>query len=403
MFFDDSGAIIVSTGHLHTYYGYSIDELPTYQTDSAYAAGQDSRSYCENLTDYMEEGGVLKPLLEKGKLAGVREYVSFVENLVYKFNNRFEQHPLLLVDKFNQETQKTRAELAQIFFEEKGVPCLFFVNEAITGLFSTGSFSGVYLDSGEYQTTISPIHDGYLLKKNIKHVPLGGSLITEKMRHLLETKSNIKRVEPFYNVKSEYLYYSGAENMQREVKVTLLNKNVHDSYRSFFINRIVRSAKEKLLYIKQKKEDGKNELENLLVELPDGQKLEFMDHEVEFNSLLFTKENKPGEVNFAKELHELIEHCDIDIRKDLYTNIVVAGGNSLVPGFVENLEMELKNIIMGQMKIKLSSSNKAYERRMASWIGASILSSSSAFQNLWIGKQDYAEYGENVLMKKCLN
>ena len=74
-----------------------------------------------------------------------------------------------------------------------------------------------------------------------------------------------------------------------------------------------------------------------------------------------------------------------------------------MPGFVENLEMELKNIIMGQMKIKLSSSNKAYERRMASWIGASILSSSSAFQNLWIGKQDYAEYGENVLMKKCLN
>lgn len=139
-----------------------------------------------------------------------------------------------------------------------------------------------------------------------------------------------------------------------------------------------------------------------MVELPDGQKLEFMDHEFEFNHLLFSKEKKEDK-NLARELNDLIESCDIDIRKDLYTNIVVAGGNSLVPGFVGELERGLNDIILGQMKIKISSSNKAYERRMASWIGASILSSASVFQNQWVGKFDYEEYGADIILKRCLN
>lgn len=41
---------------------------------------------------------------------------------------------------------------------------------------------------------------------------------------------------------------------------------------------------------------------------------------------------------------EVINKCDMDLRKDLLGNIVIVGGNSLVPGFVERFEKSLYEI-----------------------------------------------------------
>lgn len=47
----------------------------------------------------------------------------------------------------------------------------------------------------------------------------------------------------------------------------------------------------------------------------------------------------------ASGIHELIytaiHSCDIDVRKDLYGNIVLAGGSSLFPGMPERLQKEI--------------------------------------------------------------
>ena len=40
------------------------------------------------------------------------------------------------------------------------------------------------------------------------------------------------------------------------------------------------------------------------------------------------------------------------------------------------------------------------ERRFSAWIGGSIISAVSVFQSLWITKEDYEEYGENVITQK---
>ena len=41
---------------------------------------------------------------------------------------------------------------------------------------------------------------------------------------------------------------------------------------------------------------------------------------------------------------ESINKCDIDLRKELLSNIIVTGGNSLIPGFVEVLQKKLYDI-----------------------------------------------------------
>jgi len=41
------------------------------------------------------------------------------------------------------------------------------------------------------------------------------------------------------------------------------------------------------------------------------------------------------------------------------------------------------------------------ERKFLVWIGGSILSSLSTFQNMWITKQEYDEVGKEIVHRKC--
>lgn len=55
--------------------------------------------------------------------------------------------------------------------------------------------------------------------------------------------------------------------------------------------------------------------------------------------------------------HELIYNsvmkCDIDVRKNLYENIVLSGGTTMYDGLAERLRIELTKLVPSAMKIKI--------------------------------------------------
>lgn len=79
-------------------------------------------------------------------------------------------------------------------------------------------------------------------------------------------------------------------------------------------------------------------------------------------------------------IHELtfqsIMKCDVDVRKDLYGNIVLSGGTTMFPGIAERLSKEVVKLAPSTMKIKVVAPP---ERKYSVWIGGSILSSLSTF------------------------
>lgn len=79
-------------------------------------------------------------------------------------------------------------------------------------------------------------------------------------------------------------------------------------------------------------------------------------------------------------MHELtynsIIKCDVDVRKDLYQNIVMSGGTTMFPGIAERLTAEMVKLAPSSMKIKVLAPP---ERKFSVWIGGSILSSLSTF------------------------
>jgi actin beta/gamma 1 len=79
-----------------------------------------------------------------------------------------------------------------------------------------------------------------------------------------------------------------------------------------------------------------------------------------------------------------IMKCDVDIRKDLYANIVMSGGTTMYPGIADRMQKEITALAPSSMKIKIVAPP---ERKYSVWIGGSILASLSTFQQMWVSKQ----------------
>ena len=94
-----------------------------------------------------------------------------------------------------------------------------------------------------------------------------------------------------------------------------------------------------------------------------------------------------------------IQRCDIDIRANLWGNIVLSGGGSLLPGLTERLSSDLHALAPSSMRIKVIAPP---ERKYAAWIGGSTIGALSAHKTVYgISRAEYAEHGPSLVHTKC--
>uniref|UniRef100_A0A3Q3XLD1 Uncharacterized protein n=1 Tax=Mola mola TaxID=94237 RepID=A0A3Q3XLD1_MOLML len=95
--------------------------------------------------------------------------------------------------------------------------------------------------------------------------------------------------------------------------------------------------------------------------------------------------------------HTVIMKCELEIRKDLYANSVLSGGNTMYPGMAGRMQKEITALAPSNMKVKIISPP---ERKYSIWRGGSILASLSTFQKMRISKQEYDENGPGIIHRK---
>ncbi|KAF3627560.1 Actin-3 [Capsicum annuum] len=135
-------------------------------------------------------------------------------------------------------------------------------------------------------------------------------------------------------------------------------------------------------------------------ELPDGHVLtigaeRFRCPEVLFKPSLIRMET----TGIHEKTYNSIMRCDADIRKDLFSNIVLSGDSTMFPGIAERMSREITALAPSSTKIKVVA---PCERKYSTRIGGSILASLSTFQQMLITKGEYDEYGPSIVHRKCL-
>ena len=136
-----------------------------------------------------------------------------------------------------------------------------------------------------------------------------------------------------------------------------------------------------------KKNDNKKEFI-----LPDGNVMELGNEIYEIPESIFNPSIIEMETNnLPQTVVDSINKCDISTRKELFNNIVLGGGNTLLKGFETRLKTgieEIKKRNCGIISLK--------ERNYSSWIGGSGISSISNFSNKWIARNEYLDSGEKL-------
>ena len=402
----DKPVVIFDNGSGYSKLGLSGNTQPNYMIPSAIAYRESqgmpvSRNNCEDLDYHIGHDAFknqsthnLSYPVREGQINNWDEIERLWQRSIYSLMRVEPQEHTFLLTEPPMNPPENREQMAEIMFETFDVKGLYIGVQAVLALFGSNSYTenknltGTVIDSGDGVTHIIPIAHGYVISSCIKHIPIAGRDITKYI-----VKSLKDRKEPIHpedlmdvsrEIKEQFCYV--CRDMEKEVK--------------YFQD----PASEKFrVYSGLGKTTGKQLNIKIGTE-------RFLGPEVFFSPAKLTKDwDKP----IDECVDSTIQNCPIDVRRDLYSNIVLSGGTTLFKNFNKRLGDEMQARIddrLGRYE-QMSGIRPAPIRckisdlptqRYAVWFGASMFASSPSFKNVVHTREQYLEYGPSIARRNVV-
>lgn len=280
------------------------------------------------------------------------------------------EHPFLITEAA-LNPRSNRHRLAQFFFETCNVPSLYITPPALLSLYASGRTTGMVLDVGDTTSTALPIIEGHCDVHAIRRIDLAGRHVTDRL-------------------------------------TTLLRKSGTALFASSSEQQAVRRLKERLAYvavdpraaeINVANDDASTAISHF--ELPDGNVVSvgaerFRAPEILFRPDIIAREH--GGVHHL--IRESVDAVDIELRKRLYSSVLLAGGCTKFRGFGHRLLSELRQVAPNNTKLRIHAPP---DRLYSAFTGGSILASlSTTFKSLAVSRAEYYENGASIVHQKAL-
>lgn len=271
-----------------------------------------------------------------------------------------EEHNILLSES-PFVSREDREKTLEIMFEIFNTPCIYLSAQSVLSAIAYGKSTGISVDCGEETTNFAPIYEGFLCREAVTYIPIAGRHIHETLVNLLIQNGQVLQ-----------------SKMQKEA---------------------MKKAKIEFCYVSKDIENENNDSVDEYI-LPDKRIIKIRDEKYKAPELLFNPKTYGYDCNSMQDQFMIsINKTDMDLRKDMFSNILFNGGTTLFKGFKERVDKEFKEV---SKEYECKKKIHCYpEAQFAAWIGGSILSSLNTFENLWITKSEYKEVGSCIVHRKC--
>lgn len=283
-------------------------------------------------------------------------------------NAKHEEHPLLITEA-PLNSRRNRDAMAEIFFESIRAPALYFTPPSVLSLYASGRTTGVVLDVGEGVMQAVPVYEGFALTHSVSRSDVAGRDVTKQLQLQLRRAglsfTTTAENDLVKTIKEEVCYLTPSPSLQETTGASAA----------------AAAAEAKTQY-----------------KLPDGQTITLASERFLAPSVLFDPSLIGSEESGAADvLVNSILKSDLDLRSKLYSQIVLAGGSTLTPGFGDRMLYEVRSRSPSHTRIRISAPP---ERMYSAYVGGSILASLATFKNMWVSRVEYEEKGSNVLHRR---
>lgn len=278
------------------------------------------------------------------------------------------QHPVLITEPL-LNPYSNREKIANLLFDDLGIPALFFASQPILSLFSTSSTTGTVLESGAGVTQSCVVYEGYSLPNSYERFDYGGEDVSEYLKHLLRKKG--------------YQFFNSTDfRLVNEIK----------EYSCFCI------PDNKKIDINSAKK-GLNKFP-INYYLPDGTTISIgeerlMAPEILFDTGIIGKEY----LSFPDIIMSSINKIDIQLRYKSYENILLSGGNTCIKGLLDKLDDEIKKRTYKNLNINIKT---VPNPNFCCWNGGNIISTLEIFKRMWVSKNEWSEKGKKIVHIKTI-